>query len=691
MRPAIPHLLRLFPGLLLGTGLLLGFIACGHGPSTTAPASNHPAAMVSAAPGATGYGRIPREQFNALAAESFLPIYWREDANQNGVLEPTELDLLTGIPGDVSKQWQTGETFPPEFLPVYEKLVALKASGWQWGTLSDAEKRRREAVVAELRQGRPTLLRTDLQTLTPPEKAMISHLLTAATHIERLYALQKGVDGFQTQLETDDLPSRALFHRNQGPWCEAPGTEQNPDCSAVSSHPKRMSGLYPAALQQAPDFCEQLDRHPNARQLLDPFVVVRQDASGQLIPVPYHKAFEPEMKGVAQALDAAAQALDGTSEKALQTYLKAAAEAFRTNHWLPADEAWASMNAQNSRWFLRVAPDETQFDPCARKGGFQFALARIDVRSLEWQARLDPLKTEMEQAIAALAGPPYVARSVSFHLPDFIEIVLNAGDSRGAAGATVGESLPNWGPVATEGRGRTVAMTNIGTDPDSNRTYQAQAASLLCAGTLEHFTTDPAPQLMSTVLHEAAHNLGPSSEYRVNGQTDGEAFGGPLAEMLEELKAQTAAMWLADWLASRGTLTPQQAAEAHISDLVWAMGQVASGMADPDGRSKPYGQLAAITLGSFLSDGAVVWKAQEKAGNGQDLGCFDVEPSKLTASVHQLMKRVAQVKARGDKTDAEAMRKTWVETPGEWSQLRDTIRTRWLRAPRSNYVYAILL
>ena len=34
-------------------------------------------------------------------------------------------------------------------------------------------------------------------------------------------------------------------------------------------------------------------------------------------------------------------------------------------------------------------------------------------------------------------------------------------------GATIGQSLPNWGPVANEGRGRTVAMVNFYSDPDS--------------------------------------------------------------------------------------------------------------------------------------------------------------------------------------------------------------------------------
>ena len=69
---------------------------------------------------------------------------------------------------------------------------------------------------------------------------------------------------------------------------------------------------------------------------------------------------------------------------------------------------------------------------------------------------------------------------MTFKIPDFVDIAVNAGDSRKAFGATIGQSLPNFGPVANEGRGRTVAMTNFYGDPDSLATAKAQAESLFC-------------------------------------------------------------------------------------------------------------------------------------------------------------------------------------------------------------------
>src|SRR6185295_10347265 len=136
--------------------------------------------------------------------------------------------------------------------------------------------------------------------------------------------------------------------------------------------------------------------------------------------------------------------------------------------------------------------DETYFEPCNHKAGFHVSFARINQDSVKWQKMLDPLKAEMEGALAALAGPPYKARSVTFHLPDFIDVVLNAGDSRNATGATIGQSLPNWGPVANDGRGRTVAMTNLYTDADSRAALREEVDSLFCKGAVDPEALDPA-------------------------------------------------------------------------------------------------------------------------------------------------------------------------------------------------------
>ena len=145
-----------------------------------------------------------------------------------------------------------------------------------------------------------------------------------------------------------------------------------------------MSDAYPASLQSDATFCKKLEKLPNAKALLDPFVAVREKG-GALEAVPFSVAYKSQMDPIAQELRAAAGALAGDKEKALKAYLVAAAQSFLDNNWLPADEAWAKMSATNSAWYLRVAPDEVYWDPCDHKAGFHVTLARINKDSLAWQ------------------------------------------------------------------------------------------------------------------------------------------------------------------------------------------------------------------------------------------------------------------------------------------------------------------
>jgi hypothetical protein len=442
-----------------------------------------------------------------------------------------------------------------------------------------------------------TLVLTDLGKDSAAEQQMVRHLMRVAVLIERLYARQTGVLDFEAQIPRDDVASRAMFHRNQSPFCEAPRTEKDPACSALAQAPKRISGLYPPAIQQEPGFCHACVS-PNAAALMDHFSIVTGDAA----PASWKAVLTSLGRGhVCSGAGAACRGRcswrRGTSASA---YLRAAADSFASNDWEPANRAWVAMNAHNSRWYTRIGPDEVYFDPCAWKGGFALQLARINPDSIAWQERLEPHKAAMEQQIAKLAGPPYRARNVQFKLPDFIDVVLNAGDQRSPHGATIGQSLPNWGPVAAAG-GRTVAMTNLYTDPDSRARSAALQSAVPCKASDARLSTGKREVLDS--LHEAAHNLGPSHDYRVAGRTAPQAFGGPLASTLEELKAQNSALYLLSLLEARGVLQPDEVLRTLRGSLGWAFGHISRGMYAVDGTPRNYSQLAAIQIGSFLDAG----------------------------------------------------------------------------------------
>lgn len=672
--------------------LSLQLAACGE--RSSAP----PGPGADAARAAPGLDRIPRAEFNRRAAEHFLPVFWRSDANDDGVLDPDELVVLWGVAGGGRRADVAGEDgrFTADFLATYERLAVRE----DLAGLAPAEQKRRKAVREELAQGRPTLVETDLTGATPGERALVENVLAAAAVIERLYARQQGVLDLLDKVPADDTASRMLMYRNQGPFCEAPKTEANPDCSALAVRPPRISGLYPAAIQSGTDtrFCTLLEARPDATDLLEPFSVVVAKAGGkaagdaatdELDTVPYNIAYRAEMTEISSRLMAASAAIDDPAEGPLKLYLAAAAESFLSNDWQPADEAWARMNSGNSRWYLRIGPDETYAEPCSHKALFHVSFARINPDGVEWQHRLEPHKNALEAELAAMAGPPYAARAVSFQLPDFIDIVLNAGDSRAALGATIGQALPNWGPVANEGRGRTVAMVNLYADADSAAAWRETNAALFCPSTMEQAAFDPKLWVMSTVLHEAAHHLGPAHEYEVGGRTATAIFGGAAASMLEELKAQTAAMYFTDWLQAQGVIDRQSADRARLGNIAWGFGHIAQGMYDAERKPKPYSQLAAIQLGSLNRAGVLAWREKARAANGRDTGCFEVDLVRWPEATRALATRVLRIKGSGDRAGADALRAEFVDAADDWARARDVIRERVLRAPKASFVYAI--
>ena len=624
---------------------------------------------------------LSRAEFNRWALRQDLSMFWVADANHDGQLQPEELTSLLFFPED--GPWVQDGKFTARFEQAYAAMVGASKATAAGGSTDDE---RQQLVGQDLDQGRSSLISTDVGSYTPAERQFVGHMLSVAKLTDGLFARQNGSTAMASKVPAGDAASQSLFRRNWGPECVAPRTEKNPACSAIPGAPKRLVDVYPASLQGDAAFCAQLDKRSDARALLTPFTVVGEQGD-RLVAQPYTKAYGEPMQAIATELEEAAAALDPGSEAALIAYLKAAAGGYRSNDWLKADEAWSRMNATNSRWYVRAAPDETYWEPCSRKAAFHLTLALIDKGSLEWQAKLAPHQNDMEKRLAAQAGAPYRARKVSFHLPDFIQVVVNAGFDRMPLGGVAGESLPNWGPVANEGRGRTMAVTNLARDADSLAARRSQLSSLFDSSTLAGYSEDGQADLLNTILHEATHNLGPAHEYKVQGRADGEVFGGPVASMMEELKAEAGAMYFLDYVRQLKLVSDDEALHCYTYGVAWALGHISQGMYSGTGQRKAYGNVAAIIVGSLMDQGALTWEASVVAANGSDHGALVLHREKLVAAADALMKQVAGIKARGDSAGAQALISRYVDS-GEVVP-HAIIAERMLREPKASFVYAL--
>ncbi len=651
-----------------------------------APAAD---AATGAAADSEALDQLTRDEFNRAALRLNVPLFWIYEENANKTVRPEVIAKLNFYPDSETLVWKDQDgNFTPAFKEIYAKMVQVLKDPTMGADLSDEEKARRNNMAAELDQSAITIVSTDFSDSDESEKAFVRAMLKVGEHIDAIYSSQVGLEDALSRIPADDAMARSMARRNWGIAPVSPKMANEANAKALPGDVKIPIGVYPEEVQKQNDFCAVLEGNPFAETILTPFTAVIKE--GDLLKaVPYSEYYKTNMVAVSNALKDAAKALESNkSEEALRKYLLAASQSFLDNNWEPADEAWAAMNSTNSKWYVRVAPDEVYWDPCSRKAGFHQTFARINPDALAWQEKLTPVQQEMEERIAAVAGAPYKARKVSFHLPDFIDIVTNSGDDRDAFGATIGQSLPNWGPVANEGRGRTVAMSNLYTDPDSLRDRKTLASAMFTEADISYLLDATGPGLLGTIIHEACHNLGPAHEYTVNGKKDDEIFTGELASMAEEFKAQTGALWFLKMLVEKEIISQELANKSYADSVYWAFGHISRGLKDGEGHIKPYSQLAAIQLGMMMEDGAVTFDPEAAAANGSDKGAFIIHMDKMPDSVDRIMKAITKIKAKGDKDGL-------IELQNKYAYGNivpfDVIQERMLRLPKTSFVYSVKL
>ncbi|HWU91358.1 MAG TPA: hypothetical protein VN253_29025, partial [Kofleriaceae bacterium] len=185
---------------LAGSGAVAG------APLSSAPPLPAPAPQP---PPAKRYGALPRAELNRWAVRANLPVYWIDDRNGNGQIDPDEVAALlfypapdpaagpTASPGDAP--WVSGGTLTPAFDAAYQAIV--RASKAPPPTGPDA--RRLELVGQDLDQGRATLVRSDLTALSADDKVFARRMLDVGRLIDELYDRMRGSAALEAKLPPD--------------------------------------------------------------------------------------------------------------------------------------------------------------------------------------------------------------------------------------------------------------------------------------------------------------------------------------------------------------------------------------------------------------------------------------------------------------------------------------------------------
>lgn len=596
--------------------------------------------------GHLGLPPINREEFNRLSKQHFPKdnIIWAKDDNNPNYPDPDEIVI-----GRNRKKFIAKQAFTSLFDKRYSEILEL---------------RRRELVKAEIERTVYKPVITDFSGAPADERDMVKHVKNAGELMDDLFQMQLGSYQYRYQMLSRGTADDAeFFKRYQRFWCES---ISDPVCNALETFTPRSSVMYPEGLT--------LERATAiGSDLVAPFTVATEGAEGEYTAVPYANSFlAPKMKEAAKELRLAAVYADRLNEGHLAEYMRGVAAAFESGKLYPyveSDAAWYDMKGR-SKWYLRVGPDESQWEDSQKKAGFAMIFGKIDSDAAKSVQFYGEIRQNLEKHVAEVIGPPYVARNIDVSLPDFVNVITEHGDMRGSVrGTAAGQTLPNQ--AGEDGKAEIRSRTMIFENKMALGNYGEEALAKYGKLLPDNMRfLNPTALIKGVVDHEFAHNLGPRQNMDAGGGKTFEQSIGKYGLMIEELKAQTGSLLLNGYLGQNNYRSEDDVKAVYTANVIWMFGQLRRGVSlYKEGKfhesKSPYIQLAAVQLGFLQEKGAITFN--------EEANQFTIHYEKMDEAVRSLFEEIGQKYLRHDSKEVADFFEKYTKGDGLKGLHMDTI------------------
>ena len=486
-------------------------------------------------------------------------------------------------------------------------------------------------AVAELQRQAARFAPVDIAVpidLPGNDPSALAHLIRAARVMDGLFLDQvwAGNTSLLAELAADRSPEGAAalhyFLINKGPWSRL-------DENAPFSWPGRpippkpeQANFYPADATRDEVDAWIASLPPAARaEATGFFTLIRRDASGKLMSVPYSVAYRNQLVEAAAHLREAATLVN---EPTLKRFLETRADAFVSNAYFESDMAWMEIDAAIEP---TIGPYETYED---RWFGYKAAFeAFITVRDQAETKRLGVFGAQLQSLEDALPiDPRYRSPQLGALSPiRVVNVVFSAGDgNRGVQ--TAAFNLPNDDRVIREKGSKRVMLKNMQEAKFEQVLVPIAAVALPQAErsqvSFEAFFTH-------ILMHELMHGLGPH-QVHATGQAVRLALTDTYST-IEEAKADISGLWALQQLADRGIVAESVASSMYTTFLASAFRSIRFGITEAHGRG------IAIQLNYLIDHGAVVANAD---------GTFSVVPGRIRDAVTALTTDLMTMQATGD-------------------------------------------
>ena len=460
--------------------------------------------------------------------------------------------------------------------------------------------------------------------LSARETRMAGKLVEACRLLDDIFWRQSDPAGLDLYKTTRDPALKQLLGIMGGRWDLL--DENRPFVGAGPMPPGHEQ--YPHDLTR--DRVEQyVAQHPEDRAaIFNPYTVVKW-RNGRLIGVPYREEYKAFLDPAAQALRQAAALSD---DPAFANFLRLRAAALLTDDYYPSDLAW--LDLKNPKFDLIFAPYETYLDDLlAVKTSYG---ASILIRNEEESRKLAVYEKYVPDIQDALPLDPADRPSKRGHVTpmEVMDAPYRAGDLRYGYQA-VADNLPNDPRIHQEKGSKKIFFKNF-MDARVRYVILPVAQRLMTPAQAAKATGEG--YLAGTLLHEIAHELGPSFA-RVQGkQVDINEAIGPAYSGLEEAKADVTGMFGLKWLVDHGALPQARLEEYYASYVAGLLRTLRFGAGEAHGRAE-------TMEFNYLLENRAVTRAD---------GRYAIDYARMPAVVAQLARELLEIEATGDRPRAES-------------------------------------
>ncbi len=468
-------------------------------------------------------------------------------------------------------------------------------------------------------------LKADLSGFDENGKRMIALLVQAAQVMDDLY-WQQSWDGDRAALlqRAPDAGTRDLVALNFGPWDRL--NEDKPLLEGIGPRPPGAT-FYPA------DMTTQEFEQAELADKASWYTLLRRDANGKLVTVPYHVAYKADLERAAGLLREAAKL---SADASFASYLELRAKALLDDDFQASDLAW--MDMKSNPVDIVIGPIESYEDALF---GYKTAYEGIVlVKDQEWSQRLARFTQFLPELQRGLPVPDkYKAQMPGSNADLNAYAAVYYGGDANVGAKTIAINLPNDEEVQLQKGTRRLQLENV-MQAKFDAIMLPIAKQLVADDQLQHVTFDAFFQ--NTMFHEVAHGLGIKNTLDGKG-TVSEALKDQ-ASSFEEGKADVLGLYMVQKLADKGEMDKAKLLDNYVTFLAGIMRSVRFGAADAHAKANM------VRFNFFAEQGAFSRDAQS--------GRYRVDADKMRKAIDALSAKLLTIQGDGDYTGAKQLTDT---------------------------------